>query len=147
MLILTYLGVPATAKKDCDETLPTGFSADQFTCPEKPGIILQILCSIILYILLPHHMIYHICTNVLTDKGYWMEVTIDYTGNKEELLPKLVHLGTYKYIGMILNGSPIYGVIANYPEKDNYIFKEFRGPPAEHTWRGSVVSMNIVLNS
>ena len=58
-------------------------------------------------------MIYHICTNVLTDKGYWMEVTIDYTGNKEELLPKLVHLGTYKYIGMILNGSPIYGVTAN----------------------------------
>ena len=92
-------------------------------------------------------MIYHICTNVLTDKGYWMEVTIDYTGNKEGLLPKFVRLGTYKYIGMILNGSPIYGVRAQYPEQGNYIFKEFRGSPAEHTWRGTVVSMNIVLNS
>ena len=93
-------------------------------------------------------MIYHnhICTNVLADQGYWMEVTIDYTGNKEDLLPKFVRLGTYKYIGMIFNGSPIYGVNANYPEQGNYIFKEFRGSPVENTWRGTVVSTNIVQN-
>ena len=50
-------------------------------------------------------------------------------------------LGTYKYIGMITDGSPIYSYEFNEggSHRVTYIFREFRGNEDKKIWTGRVI--------
>ena len=56
-------------------------------------------------------------------------------------------LGTYKYIGMITDGSPIYSYEFNDDgsPRVTYIFREFRGNEDKKIWTGRVIPFFSLL--
>ena len=77
------------------------------------------------------------------------EFTISYhlSGDKKPLMSGSKNaLGTYKYIGMITDGSPIYSYEFNDDgsPRVTYIFREFRGNENKKIWTGRVILFFIV---
>ena len=72
--------------------------------------------------------------------GYPTEFTISYhlSGDKKPLMSGSKNaLGTYKYIGIITDGSPIYSYEFNDEGsfRVTYIFREFRGNENKKIWK------------
>ena len=76
-----------------------------------------------------------------------MEFTISYTGDKSALkeITKRA-FGTYKYVGMIKGGSPVY----HYALKDAtahsryYIARQYLGRENEKIWKLKVMTMGFI---
>ena len=78
------------------------------------------------------------------------EFTISYhlSGDKKPLMSGSKNaLGTYKYIGMITDGSPIYSYEFNDDgsPRVTYIFREFRGNEDKKIWTGRVIPFFSLL--
>ena len=70
-------------------------------------------------------MICNILTTKIAGPGHPTEFTISYVGDRTSLTQgSREALGTYKYIGVIVGGSPIY---AGGTDNEFWIAKEYRG--------------------
>ena len=81
-------------------------------------------------------MICNILTTKIAGPGHPTEFTISYLGDKTALTKGSKEaLGTYKYIGVIVGGSPIY---AGGTDNEYWIAREFRGTEDKKIWKGRV---------
>ena len=88
-------------------------------------------------------MIYHILTIKIAGPGHPTEFTISYLGDKTALTKGSKEaLGTYKYIGVIVGGSPIY---AGGTDNEYWIAREFRGTEDKKIWKGRVTIFFNIL--
>ena len=89
-------------------------------------------------------MMFHILVFDIPGAGHPTEFTISYTGDKNVLSETAKRaFGTYKYVGMIKDGSPVYHYHFNDNDADTklWIARQYLGAENDKIWKGKVMIM------
>ena len=95
-------------------------------------------------------MMSHILVFDIPGAGHPTEFTISYTGDKNALKDITNRtFGTYKYVGMIKGGSPVY----HYELRDDkahsnfYFARQYLGAENDKIWKLKVIKMGFITLS
>ena len=92
----------------------------------------------------------HILIFDIPGAGHPTEFTISYTGDKNSLngITKRA-FGTYKYVGMIKRGSPVYHYALNDAAADSnfYFARQYLGAENDKIWKLKVIPMGFITFS
>ena len=92
----------------------------------------------------------HILVFDIPGAGHPTEFTISYTGDKNALKEITNRtFGTYKYVGMIKGGSPVYHYALNDATAHSryYIARQYLGAENDKIWKLKVITMDFITFS
>ena len=92
-------------------------------------------------------MMSHILVFAIPGAGHPTEFTISYTGDKNALKDRTKRaFGTYKYVGMINGGSPVYHyALRDAAAHSNFYFaRQYLGAENDKIWKLKVMPMVFI---